>query len=234
MALNPIPDPPVAPSEPGRPAAFFDMDNTVLRGASGRLYLRYLWQIGYFSAPQWAAVLGRVALYVTKQIDFPQLMGWLMAQVAGASEAEAWRLSAAWHRAMLRPAITRDARERIAWHRGQGHHVAIISAATPYAVQPVAHDLELGDAYLATELEVVGGRFTGQVQRPACYGGGKVALARAYATEHNLDLAQSYFYTDSSSDAPLLHAVGRPVAVNPDRRLARLAAQHQWPVLRFR
>lgn len=218
---------------PARVAAFFDMDNTLLRGSSGRLYLRYLRQIGYFSTRQWLRVLGRVALYITKRVDFPHLMGWLMTQVAGASEAEAWRISAAWHRAMLRDAIADGARERIAWHRDQGHHVAIVSAATPYAVEPVARDLGLGDAYLATRLEVVAGRFTGQIQSPACYGPGKVPLARAYATKHNISLAQSYFYTDSSSDAPLLAAVGHPVAVHPDRRLARMAAEHNWPIMRF-
>ena len=214
-------------------AAFFDMDNTVLRGSSGRLYLRYLQQSHYYSARQWLPILAHVALYVTKRIDFPQLMGWLMTQVAGASEAEAWRISEIWHRAMLRQAIADGARERIAWHRSQGHHVALVSAATPYAVEPVARDLGLGAAYLATQLEVVAGRFTGRVQRPACYGAGKVTLTRAYATKHNINLAQSYFYTDSSSDAPLLEAVGHPVAVHPDLRLARLAAQRDWPVLRF-
>lgn len=218
---------------PAAVAAFFDMDNTVLRGSSGRLYLRYLQQTRYFSARQWLPILAHVALYVAKRIDFPQLMGWLMTQVAGASEAEAWRISEAWHRAVLRHAIADGARERIAWHRSQGHHVALVSAATPYAVEPVARDLGLADAYLATQLEVAAGRFTGRVQRPACYGAGKVTLTRAYATKHNVDLAQSYFYTDSSSDAPLLEAVGHPVAVHPDRRLARLAAQRAWPVLRF-
>ena len=87
---------------------------------------------------------------------------------------------------------------RIAWHRQQGHHVAIVSASTPYAVSPVAHDLGLGDNYLATRLEVVSGRFTGGVIEPPCYGAGKVTLAQAYSAQHNLDLAASYFYTRQS------------------------------------
>ena len=86
--------------------------------------------------------------------------------------------------------------------------MAIVSASTPYAVSPVAHDLGLGDDYLATRLEVVSGRFTGGVIEPPCYGAGKVTLARAYSAQHNLDLAASYFYTDSHHDLPLLEVGG--------------------------
>lgn len=121
----------------------------------------------------------------------------------------------------------------VAWHRNQGHRVVIVSAATPYVVRHVARDLDLDDEYLATRLEVVDGKFTGRVVEPACYGQGKVILTRQYAADHNLDLGQSYFYSDSSSDLPLLEAVGHPVAVNPNRRLGRIAAGRGWPVMKF-
>jgi putative phosphoserine phosphatase/1-acylglycerol-3-phosphate O-acyltransferase len=156
-----------------------------------------------------------------------------MVQAAGASEAEAWQLSARWFEAMLHDYISDGGRQQVAWHQGQGHHVAIVSGATPYAVQPVAHALGVGDAYLATCLEVIDGHFTGRVLEPACYGPGKLHLARAYAAAHGLDLAQSYFYSDSHHDLPLLSAVGHPVAVNPSRKLARIAAMRGWTIWHF-
>ena len=208
--------------------AFFDMDNTVLRGSSGRLYLQYLRRKGLLSWPRWLAITGQVGLYVIRLISFPQLMARLMTQVAGADEAEAWRISAAWFDEMLRDHIAPAARERIIWHRQQGHRVAIVSASTPYAVSPVAHDLGLGDEYLATRLEVVSGRFTGGVIEPPCYGTGKVTLAQAYSAQHNLDLAASYFYTDSHHDLPLLESVGNPVVVNPSRKLKAIALERRW------
>lgn len=214
-------------------AAFFDMDNTVLRSSSGRLYLRYLRSKGHLSWGRWLAITWQVGLYVAGVTDFPHLMARLMTQVAGADEAATWRISDAWFREMLRDFITDAARERIAWHRREGHHVAIVSASTPYAVEPVAHDLGLGNDYLATRLEVVEGHFTGRVLEPACYGPGKLALTRAYAAHRNLDLAISYFYTDSHHDLPLLEAVGRPVVVNPSRKLAQIATTRRWPVVRF-
>ena len=213
--------------------AFFDMDNTVLRGSSGRLYLQYMRRKGLLSWPRWLAITGQVGLYVAGVTSFPQLMARLMTQVAGADEAEAWRISAVWFDEMLRDYIAPAARERITWHRQQGHRVAIVSASTPYAVSPVAHDLGLGNDYLATRLEVVSGRFTGEVIEPPCYGAGKVTLAQTYSTQHNLDLKASYFYTDSHHDLPLLEAVGCPVAVNPNRKLEGIAAERHWPVERF-
>jgi len=214
-------------------AAFFDMDNTVLRTSSGKLYLEYLRTNGYISWRKWIAITAQIGLYVVGLTDFPHLMARLMAQVAGADEAQTWRISEAWFRSMLRDYIAEDARERIEWHRDQGHHVAIVSASTPYAVEPVARDLGLKDAYLATRLEVVSGRFTGRVLEPPCYGSYKLILAQAYATKHRLDLAQSYFYSDSHRDLPLMEAVGHPVAVNPNRRLAKIAMNRGWPVVRF-
>ena len=213
--------------------AFFDMDNTVLRGSSGRLYLRYLRRKGLLSWPRWLAITWQVGLYVVGLTSFPQLMARLMTQVAGADEAEAWRISAAWFDEMLRDYIAPAARERIIWHRQQGHRVAIVSASTPYAVSPVAHDLGLGDEYLATRLEVVSGRFTGGLIEPPCYGAGKVTLVQAYSAQNNLDLAESYFYTDSHHDLPLLEAVGHPVVVNPSRKLKAIALERRWRQERF-
>jgi putative phosphoserine phosphatase / 1-acylglycerol-3-phosphate O-acyltransferase len=211
--------------------AFFDMDHTLLNGSSGMLYLRYLRQIGYLSVAGWTKIMGWVGLYVAGAMTFPAMMSRLMVQVVGSDETEAWRLSGEWFEAMLRHYIAPGARERVTWHRAQRHHVAIVSASTPYAVRPVAEDLGL--SYLATQLEVIDGRFTGRIVEPACYDEGKVTLTRAYAQTHGIDLAQSFFYSDSHRDLPLLEAVGHPVAVNPSRKLARIAAQRGWPVVSF-
>lgn len=215
-----------------RVAAFFDMDNTVLSASSGRLYLKYLLKTKKLTWWRWANISWWVAAYALGRIDFPRLMGRLMAYASDEDEAATWRLSARWYDDMLRHYLAPGAIARIAWHRDQGHHVALVSAATPYAVKMVSEALGC-DAYLATRLEVHEGRFTGKVLEPACYGVGKVTLTKAYVAQHGLDLSASYFYSDSASDLPLLEAVGRPVAVNPSRALARIARMRGWPILRF-
>lgn len=223
------------PQVVGQPvvAAFFDMDKTLLTASSGWLYLKWLWQTRQLPLHQWIHIAWQVALYIIGAIDFPRLMSRLMIRVAGSSESEAWRMSKAWFETALRHAIAPGGPERIAFHKQQGHHVAIVSAATPYAVKPIAEALGLGDAFLATELEVIGGCFTGKVLQPACFGPGKVARTRGYAEAQGIDLAASYFYSDSASDLPLLDAVGRPVAVNPSSKLARIAKKRGWPILKF-
>jgi putative phosphoserine phosphatase/1-acylglycerol-3-phosphate O-acyltransferase len=212
--------------------AFFDMDHTVLRGSSGMLYLRYLLRTRRLTWPHWVGIVAQVGLYATGISDFPHTMGRLMAQVNRYGETEAWQISAEWFEAMLQHYITDKARKRIAWHRQQSHQPVLISAATVFAAKPVAEALGLGDAYLATTLEVTGGRFTGRLSE-VCYGTGKVMMAREYAAAHGLDLDRSYFYSDSHEDLPLLETVGHPVAVNPHRRLARIAAERGWPVMKF-
>ncbi len=142
-------------------------------------------------------------------------------------------MSGVWFETSLRHAIAPGGPEQIAFHKRLGHHVAIVSAATPYAVKPISEALGLGDAFLATELEVIDGCFTGKVLEPACFGAGKVARTRSYAEAHHIDLDASYFYSDSDSDIPLLDAVGHPVAVNPSRKLARIAAKRGWPIMKF-
>jgi putative phosphoserine phosphatase / 1-acylglycerol-3-phosphate O-acyltransferase len=221
------------PEGEGCVAAFFDMDNTLLSEASGRLYLQWLRKTGQLSLHSWAYISGQVGLYIIGVMSFPRLITRLMVYAGGTDEAEAWRMSEAWFDSMLRHYIADGGRERIQWHRQQGHHVAIVSASTPYAVKPIATALDLGEAYIATELEVHEGRFTGRVIEPACYGAGKVERALTYAARHGIDLRKSYFYSDSASDLPLLEAVGHPVAVNPNRKLSGIAAERGWPVMRF-
>jgi len=234
--LNAQSSPVLSPADPrgaGRIAALFDMDYTVLCGSSGKLFLKWLRETGRLPLRQSVAVAGWVGLYITGIVNFPSLISRVMLHAAGADDAATWQMSEIWFDEVVAHRISPQARARVESHREQGHHVAIVSAATAYAVKPISEALGVGDAYIATELEVVDGRLTGAVRQPACYGPGKVLKTRAYAAAMGIDLAASYFYSDSISDLPLLEAVGHPVAVNPDRRLRKLASTRGWPIETF-
>jgi HAD superfamily hydrolase (TIGR01490 family) len=219
-------------SGPGA-AAIFDLDNTVIRPSSGQLFLRFLWTQRVLTPWQWLPVAARVAGYAAGQVRFPALMAWLTAWAAGGSRGQAWRQSAAFA-PTLEAALLLGARTTIQAHQAAGHSVLLASAATPFVLRPVSDALRLApDAYLGTEIEQEFDRLTGRVQGQACYGAGKLARVAAYAGAHDFDLADCYFYSDSASDAPLLAAVGHPVATNPDRKLARLAVKQGWPIIRF-
>jgi HAD superfamily hydrolase (TIGR01490 family) len=138
-----------------------------------------------------------------------------------------------WFAADVVPHITERGLQRVAEHEARGHVLAIVSASTQYVVRPMAAYLGFPGQYVCTHLVSENGRLTGEVMPPVCYGRGKVIWAERFATEHDVDLAASYFYTDSISDLPLLERVGRPVVVNPDLRLSRLARKRGWPQERF-
>ena len=92
--------------------------------------------------------------------------------------------------------------------------------------------VQLGaDGKIAAIAAVVDGRLTDQVEMPMPYGEGKEILARRYAEQRGVDLADCWFYSDSLADIPLLEAVGHAVAVNPQRAVRRIAAKKGWPVL---
>jgi HAD superfamily hydrolase (TIGR01490 family) len=121
----------------------------------------------------------------------------------------------------------------IAWeHQDAGRPVFIVTAATQDTAEMIAHVLGF-DGGLGTPLEAVDGLYTGRLAGPFAYREGKPQLIRALADAEGFDLGESYAYSDSESDLPMLRAVGHPVAVNPDGPLARVAREEGWDVLRF-
>jgi putative phosphoserine phosphatase/1-acylglycerol-3-phosphate O-acyltransferase len=109
--------------------------------------------------------------------------------------------------------------------------IVLATGSTVYAARPVARGLGI-EHVLASELEVERGAFTG---RPGalCFGHHKVRLAESWAACHGVDLAGSYFYSDSYNDLPLLERVGKATAVNADARLRRHARRRGWPIQRW-
>jgi HAD superfamily hydrolase (TIGR01490 family) len=212
--------------------AFFDMDRTILRDSSGRLYMRYLWRQSSVDRRAMLRSYWHAALYRLHLLDYPTVAVKLALTAAGSREDETRALCQRWFDEMGVHYIAEKAAQRMQQHRAQGHRVTIISASTPYVVEPVATHLGVADS-LCTRLEVQGGRFTGRIIEPPCFGPGKVHWAKVYAARHGATMEHSYLYSDSHSDRTLLEEVGHPVAVNPDPRLAALASRCGWPVEYF-
>ncbi len=121
----------------------------------------------------------------------------------------------------------------VAWrHQDEGRRVYIVTAASNELAEMLAHVLSF-DGGIGARSEVVDGRYTGRPDGPFTYREGKAEAIRSLAEREGLSLADSYAYSDSESDLPMLRAVGHPVAVNPDAPLARVAAAEGWEVMRF-
>ena len=117
-------------------------------------------------------------------------------------------------------------------HQDAGRRVYIVTAASQEMAEVLAHVLVF-DGGIGSRSEISDGRYTGRPGGPFTYREGKAQEMRRLAAEEGIDLAASYAYSDSESDLPMMRAVGHPVAVNPDRVLARVAAQEGWEVMRF-
>ncbi len=216
-------------------AAFFDLDKTVIAKASLLAYGRTLRREGYISH--------RLAVRAA--------LGQVMFRAFGADDRRmtkvresTLRVARGWDQARLRalvedtlheviePIVYDEALDLIRTHRRAGRRVFLVSSSPAEIVDPLATYLGV-DGAISTRAEIDHeGRYTGEVEFYA-YGPSKAAAVRALAATQNIDLEQSFAYSDSATDLPLLECVGHPVAVNPDRELRRAAAERGWEVLLF-
>jgi putative phosphoserine phosphatase/1-acylglycerol-3-phosphate O-acyltransferase len=212
--------------------AFFDLDQTLLAGFSAAAFFRERLVSGRMAPRDIAESLLGTLSFALGRTGFSGLMSATTAAYRGLAESVMEEVGEEVFEKHLATQIYPESRALVMAHEEMGHTVAIISSATRYQAEPLARDMGI-EHVLCTELEVRDGAFTGNVVRPTCYGEGKAIAGRTLADRYGLDLEQSYFYTDSHEDLPLLEAVGHPRPVNPSRRLAQIAKERVWPVRRF-
>src|SRR4051812_2072330 len=131
---------------------------------------------------------------------------------------------------VIKPNIYPRAKALIDESRRAGVRQALVSGALDFTMKPLARYLGVDDL-IANKLEFVDHYATGKLEKPFVAGATKADIMRAYAKQHDVDLAESWAYTDSFSDYPMLAVVGHPTACNPDFRLRSLARSYDWPVL---
>ncbi len=216
----------------GRVGAFFDVDKTILAENSATLYLRALYERGEVDLRTVLVNLASYVQYKVNLLDIERFTQKTVQQFKGRSE-DALRAEAEdWFVEYALPMVYPEARHLVREHGARGDVVALVSGATKYVVDPLAQHLGVKHV-MHTHMEVRDGAFTGRVVQPVCFGEGKIYWLQQLIEREGIDLARSYFYTDSISDLPLLELVGHPVVVNPDPLLYRQARRRRWPVRVF-
>jgi HAD superfamily hydrolase (TIGR01490 family) len=132
----------------------------------------------------------------------------------------------------LLPRLYHEVLDEAYAHQDAGRPAYIVTAASQEIAELLAHVLVL-DGGIGVRSEVKGGVYTGRPDGPFTYREGKVDAIREVAEREGFDLQESYAYSDSESDLPMMRAVGHPVAVNPDAELQRVAHEEGWRVMRF-
>jgi HAD superfamily hydrolase (TIGR01490 family) len=212
-----------------RIGAFFDVDRTLVACNTGRLFLRDLRRRGEISFLRAVRALGWMAKYHLSLIDLQVIAARIAEQMRGKSESEFAERCHRWVEDEVLPLVVPGALRQIERHRAEGHVLAVLSSSPTYVTRPLAKVLGIEEV-LSTTFEVDGGEFTGRLVGPACVGPGKIHWAESLVARRELDLAQSWFYTDSYTDMPMLERVGNRVVVNPDPRLRFAAKKRGWPI----
>ena len=131
---------------------------------------------------------------------------------------------------VLKPAIFDGTPELIAQSKKIGQRQIVITGALDFTIDRLCNYLEI-DEFVSNRLEFVNGYATGRILPPIMASATKAKWMREYAERENVNLSESYAYSDSISDLPMLSIVGHPVAINPDFRLKQTAMQHDWAIL---
>jgi HAD superfamily hydrolase (TIGR01490 family) len=218
-----------------RAAAFFDLDKTLMAGSSGMQFARVAARHGLVRRRQlasWGVEHLRYRLRGVSDERTTEVLRGVRELLAGVSARSLERMNPEVMAAIL-PRVYPQMLDEVYSHQDAGRATFIVSAAGSGVVESLAAVLGL-DGAVGTRYEVDGdGNLTGRFDGPFVYGPGKVEAMGAFAAEHGIDLAESYAYSDSLSDLPMLRAVGHPVVVNPDPSLAEIAREEGWQTMRF-
>jgi HAD superfamily hydrolase (TIGR01490 family) len=213
--------------------AIFDLDRTMVRGSSLADVGRALVEAGVIDYRRLARHLVRNQVFTVRGAGpstVDRLQQELLAGLEGWEQEPLVEIVRS-----VGPSVAGRAYPGARWlleqHQRLGDRCVLLSASPQELVEAVASSLGFAEA-VGTVAEVAEGRYTGRLSGPLCHGQGK--LTRLHDALGPVDLSSASAYTDSASDVPLLQACGRPVAVNPDRRLRSVATRAGWPVVVLR
>ena len=214
--------------------AIFDLDNTLLAGDSDYLWGRFLARKGIVDGETYERENQRFYDdYKAGQLDIYEFLAFSLAPLARTEPVQLQSLQQEFMQNDIAPIILPAARELLQKHRTRGDTLLIITATNRFVTAPIAEALGV-DNLLATDPEQIDGRYTGRVTGTPTFKEGKVKRLHEWlaATHHNLE--ESWFYSDSLNDIPLLEIVTYPVAVDPDETLAQHAEMKGWEIMSLR
>lgn len=211
--------------------AIFDLDNTLLNGDSDYLWGQFLAQQGHVDAAFYRQENQRFYdEYVAGTLDIYEFLEFSLAPLSKIDMAELKKLHQRFMDEAIRPLINQKSRNLIQQHINTGDTLLIITATNLFITAPIAEELGV-DNILATEPEIINNRYSGKVSGTPCFREGKVERLKAWLNETGENLANSYFYSDSHNDLPLLEIVTTPIAVDPDDTLRSHAEMKGWKII---
>jgi HAD superfamily hydrolase (TIGR01490 family) len=214
--------------------AIFDLDNTLLAGDSDYLWGIFLAEQGVVDGAHHQRENERFYQeYREGRLDIFEFLRFSLKPLSENDPVKLRQLREQFLQEKIDPIILPAARKLIDKHRSEGDTLLIITATNTFVTAPIAERFGI-DNLIATDPEIVDGRYTGEVAGEPSYREGKVNRLQHWLQSNEEELAGSSFYSDSHNDIPLLEQVDNPVAVDPDEQLTAHASSHGWPIISLR
>lgn len=211
--------------------AIFDLDNTLLNGDSDYLWGEFLARQGHVDGESYRKENQRFYdEYVDGTLDIYEFLEFSLAPLSKIDMAELAELHYRYMDECIRPLITTQSRALIEKHNEQNDTLLIITATNLFITEPIAEELGIPNI-LATDPEMIDNRYTGKVYGTPCFREGKVERLKAWLEKTGFNLTDSYFYSDSHNDIPLLETVSKSIAVDPDEKLRSHAEMKDWDII---
>lgn len=218
-------------------AAFFDVDNTLVRGSTLYFLGRGMYQRGFFSKADISRfVLANLRFRLTgteKQEEIQRFQNSATDFIGGHNVEEIRDVAQAIYDEFVSPKLWQGTIEIAQSHLRAGEEVWLVTAAPEDMATLIAERLGFTGA-LGSKAEISNGTYTGQMTGPLLHGKEKSVAIKQLAEIRNFNLSQCFAYSDSHNDLPLLLAVGKPSAINPDAILRLRALRDNWPIHDFR
>lgn len=211
--------------------ALFDLDNTLLNGDSDHGWGIFLADIGVLDPVEQKQKQDYYyQQYLKGALDMDEFLSFQLKPLADFPRHQLLQWRSEYLDQVIEPLIKDGKAELLEPHRAQNHKIIIITATNDFITRPIADRLGV-ETLLSTKVEEKDGKYTGAYTGVPCYHQGKVEVLNTWLAQHQENLNNSFFYSDSINDLPLLELVTTPIAVTPDDRLRAHAELHDWRII---
>ena len=213
--------------------AFFDLDHTLLNGDSDHAWGDFMAEHGLVDQAEFKRINDQFYIdYQAGNLDILAYLEFALSPLKQTPMTTLLALREQFIAERIQPMIVDLAQALVNQHRQAGRELVIVTATNRFVTAPIAEIFNI-EHLIATDLEMQAGQYTGQIDGVACFQTGKVTKVKQWLIEHHCDLKQSFFYSDSHNDIPLLELVDNPIAVDPDEKLSRHCQRHGWATLKL-
>jgi len=216
-----------------RVGAFFDLDGTLVAGYTALVHTQDRLRRREVLPGDFLRMMRLAAEYRLGRREFDSLIEAAARTARGQLAEDVEEMGERIFRQSIADLIYPEMRDLVRAHQRRGHTVVLSSSSLSMQAEPVARYLGIDHVLCNRFVADEDGVLTGEIERPTIWGSTKASTVQAFAAEHRIDLAWSYFYADGDEDLGLMYLVGNPRPTNPGPQLTRVAARRGWPVLRF-